>query len=82
MKLYLDDIRNPHQSGYHGLCARMIKHSKICLHHLIALLHTSHSTMISTAKEDYLKELANKWNGKIDERAYNALINYQVEITD
>ena len=34
------------------------------------------------AKESYLKELANKWKGKIDERAYNALMNYQVEITD
>ena len=34
------------------------------------------------AKELYIKELANKWKGKIDERAYNALISYQVEITD
>ena len=34
------------------------------------------------AKENYLKELANKWKDKIDERAYNALMNYQVEITD
>ena len=35
-----------------------------------------------TAKEIYIKELANKWEGKIDERAYNALMNYEVEITD
>ena len=34
------------------------------------------------AKEAYLKELANKWKGQIDERAYEALMNYQVEITD
>lgn len=34
------------------------------------------------AKEQYLKELAEKWKSKIDPRAYNALINYQVEITD
>ena len=34
------------------------------------------------AKESYLKELANKWKGKIDNRAYEALMNYQVEITD
>ena len=34
------------------------------------------------AKESYLKELANKWKGKIDDRAYNALMNYTVEITD
>ena len=34
------------------------------------------------AKENYLKELANKWKDKIDVRAYTALMNYQVEITD
>ena len=34
------------------------------------------------AKENYLKDLANKWKDKIDSRAYNALMNYQVEITD
>ena len=35
-----------------------------------------------TAKETFVKEQANKWRGKIDERAYNALMNYTVEITD
>ena len=34
------------------------------------------------AKESFIKEQANEWKGKIDERAYNALMNYQVEITD
>ena len=34
------------------------------------------------AKEAYLVELAEKWKDKIDERAYNALINYQVSIDD
>lgn len=34
------------------------------------------------AKESFIKEQANKWKGKIDIRAYNALMNYQVEITD
>ena len=34
------------------------------------------------AKESYVKELANKWKGQIDNRAYNALMNYQVEIAD
>lgn len=33
-------------------------------------------------KEAYLKELAEKWKSSIDARAYNALINYKVEITD
>lgn len=28
------------------------------------------------------KELAAKWKGSIDERAYYALMNYKVEITD
>ena len=34
------------------------------------------------AKESFVKEQAEKWKGKIDERAYEALINYTVEITD
>lgn len=34
------------------------------------------------AKERYLKELAEKWKGKIDDRAYEALINYEVDIDD
>ena len=35
-----------------------------------------------TAKEYFVKEQANKWKDKIDPRAYNALMNYKVEITD
>lgn len=35
-----------------------------------------------TAKEAFVKEQANKWKSQIDPRAYNALMNYQVEITD
>ena len=34
------------------------------------------------AKESFVKEQANKWKGEIDERAYEALMNYTVEITD
>ena len=34
------------------------------------------------AKESFIKEQAEKWKGKIDERAYEALINYTVEIDD
>lgn len=33
-------------------------------------------------KEAYAKELAEKWKDKIDPRAYEALMNYKVEITD
>ena len=34
------------------------------------------------SKEAYIKEVANKWKDQIDPRAYEALMNYQVEITD
>lgn len=34
------------------------------------------------AKEAYAKELATKWQSQIDPRAYEALMNYTVEITD
>ena len=34
------------------------------------------------AKESFIKEQANKWKDQIDIRAYEALMNYQVEITD
>ena len=35
-----------------------------------------------TAKEAYIKELTNKWKDQIDPRVYEALIKYEVEITD
>ena len=35
-----------------------------------------------TAKEEYIKEIANKWRGQITEEVYNTLYKYQVEITD
>ena len=34
------------------------------------------------AKEIYVKELADKWKDKIDQRAYNALMTYEVSIDD
>ena len=34
------------------------------------------------AKEDYIKEQANKWKSQIDPRAYNALMKYEVNIDD
>ena len=33
-------------------------------------------------KESFIKEQAEKWKGKIDERAYEALMNYEVNIDD
>ena len=34
------------------------------------------------AKESFVKEQAEKWKDKIDERAYNALMNYEVSVDD
>lgn len=34
------------------------------------------------AKEEYIKLLAEKWKNSIDKRAYDALIRYEVEVTD
>ena len=34
------------------------------------------------AKEQHIKDVANRWKCKIDPRVYEALMNYQVEITD
>ena len=34
------------------------------------------------AKEPFVKEQANKWKSQIDERAYNALMSYEVSIDD
>ena len=34
------------------------------------------------AKESFVKEQADEWKGKIDDRAYEALMKYIVEITD
>ena len=35
-----------------------------------------------TAKEAFVKEQANKWKSQIDDRAYEALMNYEVNIDD
>ena len=34
------------------------------------------------AKEAYIKEVANRWKGQIDPKVYEALMNWNVEITD
>ena len=35
-----------------------------------------------TAKENYIKQKAEEWKGLIDPRVYQAMYEYQVEITD
>ena len=34
------------------------------------------------AKEQYIKEVADKWKNSITERVYQALMNYSIEIAD
>lgn len=34
------------------------------------------------AKENHVKNLANKWRGKIDEKVYHALLNWEINIDD
>jgi hypothetical protein len=33
-------------------------------------------------REHHIKRVAEKWRGKMDERVYDAMINYEIEITD
>ena len=35
-----------------------------------------------TNKEVYIKEMANKWKDQIDHRTHEALMNWEIEITD
>ena len=46
--------------------------------HSFALLYLNYKQ----AKESFIKEQAEKYKSQIDPRAYEALMNYQVEITD
>ena len=60
-----------------------VSRNKGCSEHL-GLFNTELEAFkaYKTAKESFVKEQAEKWKDKIDERAYNALMNYRVEITD
>lgn len=50
----------------------------------IALCDTVEEAFLAYKKEKecYIKEVAEKWKGLISEDVYNALINYEVKITD
>ena len=39
-------------------------------------------SVYSGRKESFIKKLANEYKDKLDPRAYQALLNYRVEITD
>ena len=62
--------------------------SQITINGIRKTIGTNYNTHIEAfhaykiVKEDYIKEVANKWFGKISEKCYQAMINYKVEITD
>lgn len=82
-----DKIRGEHPIGvyYHNRDKKYIakcKTSNKTVH--LGAYFTSTEAFIAykQAKEDYIKEVANKWKDQIDPRVYEALMKYQVEITD
>ena len=62
-------------------CARLAKHSKL---HNLGYFSTENEAFLAykTAKESYLKELAEIYAPNLDQRAYNALMSYEVSIAD
>ena len=42
----------------------------------------SETRVVNKYKESFVKEQANKWKGQIDDRAYEALMSYEVNIND
>lgn len=68
--------------GYKAIFRAKIKRNKKYEH--IGLYNTPEEAFqaYKTAKELYIKEVADKWKDKISEKVYQAMHNYQVEITD
>ena len=50
----------------------------------LGLFKTSEEAFLAykKAKEAYIKEVAEKWRGKIDDKVYQALLEWKIEITD
>lgn len=61
--------------------AKMLKNKKQCYLGLFDTVEEAFQ-VYKTAKELWIKEVAKIWKSQITERCYQALINYQVEITD
>ena len=60
-----------------------VSRNKGCSEHLGSFKTESEAfNAYKKAKEVFVKEQANEWKGQIDERAYEALMNYQVNIDD
>lgn len=64
--------------GYSSTCKVNKKHHYLGMFDMVDEAFNSYKE----AKEDYIKEVANKWRSSIDNRVYEALMAYQVEITD
>lgn len=58
--------------------------STLCMQHHLGLFQTVEGAFqaYKKAKESFIKEQAESWKDQIDPRAYEALLNYTVEITD
>jgi len=58
--------------------------SKYRVEHILGYFNTPEEAfqVYKTAKEQYIKEVADKWKDQITKQIYNALINYKVEIDD
>lgn len=80
-----NNIRGKHPIGItkHGNIFRVY-----CRHYGKNILIGTFSTIeeafqnYKTAKELHIKEVAEKWKDQINDKVYQALINYQVQITD
>jgi len=61
--------------------AQITMHSK---HYYLGIFDTPEEAfqIYKEAKEQHIKEVADKWKGLISDKVYEALINYQVEIDD
>lgn len=66
-----------------------IKKYSACINKKCDKVHIGYFNYIEEAfeaykkvKEKYIKDVSDKWRGKITEQVYNAMYNYQVEITD
>ena len=47
---------------------------------MLSLVEQRRKELLS--KESYIKEMAEIWKGRIDERVYQALLTYEVHIDD
>ena len=69
------------KSGYGGYEARLNCHGK---HKSLGYFKTPEEAFLvyKQAKEDYIKEVAEKWKGKLTKETYDAMINYTVGVED